>query len=144
MDSLAFEVQGLPVPQGSLRVYQTPAGPRLTYGRAERLAIWRQMLTLAARTVRDEQDVALLEEGAVLLAVSFTLPRPKAHYGANGQVKDRFLELRPTSTPDVDKLARAVLDALTGVLYRDDSQVVQLMASKVYGRDPGARVEVLL
>lgn len=144
MDSLAFEVEGLPVPQGSLRVYQTPQGPRLTYGRAERLAIWRQMLTLAARQARDEQDRAVLEDGPVLLAVGFTLPRPKVHYSAAGLVKDRFIDLRPTSTPDVDKLARAVLDALTGVLYRDDSQVVELKASKCYGRQPGARVEVLL
>lgn len=144
MDSLAFEVQGLPVPQGSLRVYQTPAGPRLTYGRAERLAIWRQMLTLAARQARDEQDLAVREDGQVLLAVSFTLPRPKNHHGVSGAVKDRFIDLRPTTTPDVDKLARAVLDALTGVLYRDDSQVVELHASKSYGSVPGCRIEVLL
>lgn len=35
--------------------------------------------------------------------------------------------------PDIDKLARAILDAGTGILYGDDSQVVSLSASKRYG-----------
>jgi Holliday junction resolvase RusA-like endonuclease len=38
----------------------------------------------------------------------------------------------PTVAPDLDKLSRAVLDALTGILYRDDSQVIELRASKTY------------
>jgi Holliday junction resolvase RusA-like endonuclease len=38
----------------------------------------------------------------------------------------------PTTKPDLDKLARAVLDALTGVYYLDDAQVVSLDLQKAY------------
>ena len=42
--------------------------------------------------------------------------------------------------PDLDNVAKAVLDALNGVIYLDDKQVVRLVAEKKYSFDP--RVEV--
>ncbi|MGI4812092.1 MAG: RusA family crossover junction endodeoxyribonuclease [Janthinobacterium lividum] len=48
--------------------------------------------------------------------------------------------LFPVVKPDLDKLERAVLDSLTQIVYLDDSQVVELTASKVYG--PKAQVTV--
>jgi Holliday junction resolvase RusA-like endonuclease len=39
----------------------------------------------------------------------------------------------PVKKPDSDKLARGVLDALTGAVFADDSQVVQLVVAKQYG-----------
>jgi crossover junction endodeoxyribonuclease RusA len=41
-------------------------------------------------------------------------------------------------SPDIDKVCRAVLDALTGILYRDDAQVVALSAVKTYADGYGA------
>ena len=49
---------------------------------------------------------------------------------------------QPCVRPDVDKLARALLDALTGVAYEDDGQVVILLVRKRYGPDTLARVAV--
>ncbi len=42
--------------------------------------------------------------------------------------------------PDLDNVAKAVLDALNGVIYEDDKQVIKLVAEKKYSLDP--RVEV--
>jgi Holliday junction resolvase RusA-like endonuclease len=42
--------------------------------------------------------------------------------------------------PDLDNFVKAVKDALKGLVYRDDSQIVRLAASKDYG-DP-LRVEI--
>jgi Holliday junction resolvase RusA-like endonuclease len=50
--------------------------------------------------------------------------------------------LLPTVRPDADKLLRAILDALTGVGYADDSQVVQAAIMKAYG--PWERVTVTI
>lgn len=47
---------------------------------------------------------------------------------------------RPSVKPDLDKLIRAVLDALTGIAYTDDSQVVRILAQKSYGSVEGVRV----
>ena len=51
---------------------------------------------------------------------------------------------RPDHTvkPDIDKLIRAVLDALTGIFYADDAQVDELYVTKMYGDPPRVEVEV--
>jgi Holliday junction resolvase RusA-like endonuclease len=48
----------------------------------------------------------------------------------------------PCVRPDIDKLSRALLDALTGVAYEDDGQVVALTARKSYGPDTLTRIWV--
>jgi crossover junction endodeoxyribonuclease RusA len=49
----------------------------------------------------------------------------------------------PSVKPDLDKLCRAVLDALTGILWVDDGQVVRLAARKDYSSStPGTQVTV--
>ena len=48
----------------------------------------------------------------------------------------------PCIKPDVDKLARALLDALTGLAYVDDEQVVELLVRKVYGAADVAHVTI--
>ena len=40
---------------------------------------------------------------------------------------------RPTKKPDLDNVAKAFLDACNGIVYKDDSQVVSLHVTKVYG-----------
>lgn len=47
-----------------------------------------------------------------------------------------------TNKPDLDKIVRAVLDACTGVVWRDDAQVYWVEAEKVYGPRPGVDVTV--
>lgn len=70
--------------------------------------------------------------GAVRLSVAFYLPRPKGHF-RQGKHAGKLRETAPawhTQKPDCDKLSRGVQDALIGLLYRDDSQVVQLVVAK--------------
>lgn len=50
--------------------------------------------------------------------------------------------LKPYTRPDIDNLGKIVMDALNGVAYEDDSQIVQLVINKVYSDEP--RVEVLI
>ena len=51
----------------------------------------------------------------------------------------------PITRPDIDKMVRCVLDALTGIVYKDDSQVVSLSAMKTYAaKEPGTYLEVTL
>ncbi|WP_423739149.1 RusA family crossover junction endodeoxyribonuclease [Clostridium sporogenes] len=50
--------------------------------------------------------------------------------------------VRPTIKPDVDNIAKVILDSLNGLAYKDDKQIVTCGISKWYGEDP--RVEVIL
>lgn len=51
-------------------------------------------------------------------------------------------DVRPTNKPDVDNIAKAVLDALNGVAYGDDKQVVSLSVKKFYCEKPAVYISV--
>ena len=51
--------------------------------------------------------------------------------------------IRPTTKPDCDNCAKAVLDALNGVAFYDDSQVVDLTVRKFYGERPYIKVTII-
>jgi Holliday junction resolvase RusA-like endonuclease len=51
-------------------------------------------------------------------------------------------ELRPTTKPDVDNYAKGIKDALNGLVWRDDSQVVDLRVQKFYSKSPRVEVRV--
>lgn len=74
---------------------------------------------------------------------TFVMPRPSAmlRTGAHaGELKATAADVRPSTRPDAVKLARAAEDALTGVLWLDDAQIVDERLVKCWG-DP-ARLEV--
>lgn len=48
----------------------------------------------------------------------------------------------PTKKPDADNIAKIVLDALNGVAYTDDTQVINLLVQKRYGKVPEVKVEI--
>jgi Holliday junction resolvase RusA-like endonuclease len=70
----------------------------------------------------------------VSVSVVYSLARPLG--------RDRWRR-DPCVRPDVDKLARALLDALTGIAYDDDGQVVALSIRKIYAPTVRARVIVM-
>ena len=76
----------------------------------------------------------LLDE-PLRVRLTFVRVRPKGHYrtGKNAHLLKDDAPAHPTGKPDVLKLARGVEDALTGVIYRDDSRTVSLEAEKVFG-----------
>lgn len=51
-------------------------------------------------------------------------------------------EIRPVVKPDLDNVAKIVLDSLNGIAYADDKQIVELRVKKVYGSEP--KVEVVI
>lgn len=73
--------------------------------------------------------------GPVRLELGFVMPRPKS--------TPKSKTPAAIKRPDVDKLARAVLDAITGVVVADDSQVVHLVATKRIA-EPGEESGVML
>lgn len=79
--------------------------------------------------------------GALDVDFAFTMKRPKNHYRTNGQLKG-WAPLYHTSMPDRTKLMRSTEDALTGIIWKDDSQVCSGSCSKIYGEKIG--VEILI
>ena len=69
---------------------------------------------------------------AVFMRVCIHRVRPKNHFGSKGRLSTRATDY-PTTKPDALKVVRAIEDSLTGVLWRDDSQVVAHDLAKVWG-----------
>jgi Holliday junction resolvase RusA-like endonuclease len=155
MSAIEFTVPGLPIPQGSTRAFGRGGHVHTTNDPTGRIERWRGDIRTAARPAIGNWTGPGLPWAApapVKIAIAFRFPRPKGHFlPANARRQEP--ELRPdaprfvTSGNDADKLSRAVLDALTAVLYADDGQVVGLASTKRYadpGEHPGADVAVEL
>lgn len=75
-------------------------------------------------------------DGPVFLDVIFLLPIPKSFTGKRRRECESGLKL-PLVSPDIDNLAKSLLDGLNGILYHDDKQVVQLCLRKIYSKGNG-------
>ncbi len=96
------------------------------------LKAWEQSIAYTCKSAMNETGVALVEKpGAVWMEVAFWLERPVDHIGKTGAVLPSA-PVHHTVKPDRDKLLRAVQDALTGIAYTDDAQVVDGPVSKRY------------
>lgn len=121
---ISFFVHGQPIGQGSTRAFvPKPGAHPIITTTAKGLAAWRRLVADVA------QQHAHMHEGAVAIELVFFLPRPKA-----------LPKRRPTphtKRPDLDKAIRAILDALTSVMFRDDAQVNTVFAHKRYAHESG-------
>lgn len=131
---LEFRVDGIPTPQGSKRAFVRNGRANLVEVAGAALKAWRQDVTVAAIAARRHQDWIPLE-GPAQVHINFRLPRPKSRPDDDWHA----------NRPDVDKLTRAVLDALTTAeIWRDDCLVADLRATKRYAsiESPGASIAV--
>lgn len=133
MPRMEFHVIGVAQPQGSAKAF-IPKGwtrPIVTSDNPKNKC-WRELV--AAEVSRSPGVICL--SGAVNLEVHFALPRPKS----------LGRKMKPHLTrPDLDKTLRSLADAITGICYRDDSQVTSIKATKNYaapGQPPSAHIIV--
>lgn len=140
-----FTVHGLPITQGSKNSYtnKRTGRPILVESRHKELKAWRTRIGLAYR-----QSQAPQIAGACRVTIDFYLPRPKSHYGTGrnaGKLKNSA-PVYVSVKPDIDKLERAVLDALTQCgAIEDDARVAVLVTAKLYAEkktDVGALIRI--
>lgn len=120
-------VAGTPAPQGSKR----HIGNGRMIESSKRVGPWRTHIATEARLSGE-----MLPPGPVDVNLKFVVPRPK-------QTPKRRPTPPATKRPDIDKLTRAVLDALTGTWLHDDSNVTKLTATKRIaepGEQPGVTI----
>ena len=125
-------VEGNPVPQGSFR----HVGNGRIISANPKLNAWRDTIAQQIAT----QTAHRLIEAPIRLQLVFTLPRPKSV-----PISRRAT---PTTKPDLDKLTRAVMDAISLERYcqviKDDSLVTDLHAAKRYADHTPTGVTILI
>lgn len=139
--SYAFAVAGRAVPQGSKRAMINKAtGRAMMLESSSRHKHWRALVALCAQQSKQRPPEPLNEP--VIVALSFHFARPKSHYSIRktGNLLKMDAPLWATSRAigDIDKLQRAVFDAITDAGWiRDDSLIARVVSSKQWttGRD---------
>ena len=123
MQHVYFEVKGDPVPKARARTVRK--GGRTWSFTPKKAAAWE-------KTVKEEAvkhfDKPLT--GPIQVSMIFHMDRPKS----------RRKDIWVPTTPDLDNLEKAILDALNGVAYEDDRYVVAKNAQKRYIRREEPRV----
>lgn len=127
---LTFRVDGDPRPQGS-KAAKLIKGRIVMYESTKGLKEWRELVTACAREAAGADWVTIPKDTPVVLDVMFYFRKGKS-----------IMRNWMTVPPDVDKLARAIGDALTDAgIWVDDSQIVSLNAGKYYGT-PGVIIHI--
>ena len=89
---------------------------------------WKSCIAMAAREIEGK-----LYHQPLSVTLTFFMPRPKSHFKTSGQLKPAAPRFMHDSKPDADNLAKAVLDALTGIrAWLDDDQVCELTIRKYW------------
>ncbi len=104
---------------------------------------WETSIRGAARVAMSR---GILIDGAVDVDMVFYMERPKAHHVAGDRgrpLKEKHRDtILHTKKPDVDKLARAILDGLTNICFKDDSTVCRITSVKYYGSKTGVQLTI--
>ena len=141
---ISFTVPGVPAPGGSKKAFMNPRTNKIVVmDDAKNNKGWRERVAIFASQAMAGRPPL---EGALRIYVVFSVVRPKGHYGTGrnaGCLKDWAKSAHPIGRPDTTKLFRALEDALTGIVWKDDAQVVSQLVIKTYtDNGPSAYIAV--
>lgn len=128
---VSFTVPGEPIGKGRPRFTRT--GHAYT---PERTRDYEALVRMCARPkFREPFDGPVRVE----ICANYGIPKSKPQKAIQ-EMLDKVL--RPVKKPDADNVAKAILDAINGIAYHDDAQVVDLGVRKFYNTTPGVVVFV--
>lgn len=134
--SVSFFVPGQPVGKGRPRAFRMGTGIRMHT--PEKTASYENLVATAAHGAMQGRAPI---EGACHVQMDIRLMVPLSW--SNKRRNEAFDgKVFPTKKPDADNVIKAIFDALNGIVWQDDVQVVQIEASKRYSMTPGVHVIV--
>ena len=145
MSTLTFQVTGEPKGQPRPRAFARKMGAVhvARFYDSDVADEWKRAVQIALLEMATQTRWELTL-GPVAVELRFAMPRPKSHFGAKGLKASA--PVAHVGTPDVDNLAKLILDQLTrsGNVWRDDSQVVSLTVHKFWatGAEQGCSVSI--
>ena len=133
-----FKIEGKPVPQGRPRAARMGAGVRM-YDPPKSKA-YKQMVSAKVRSYMKINGIQTITE-PIAVHLNFYFTPPKSY----SKKRIRAIEAKEelfTKKPDLDNLAKSILDSCNNLLFKDDSQIVGLTIGKHYGHEDYVDVKV--
>lgn len=139
MHAICFTIPGKPQGKARARTFYNPKTNGMSSITPEKTVLYENLISTCYMQAAGEERFP--DDSYLLIRIQAYFEPPKS---ASKKAKVEMLEgkILPAKKPDIDNIIKAVLDALNGVAYRDDTQVTELHARKRYGEIP--RVEVIL
>ena len=142
MRKIEFFVPGAPVGKGRPRAARRGAGVIMfTPGKTADYEALMAATAAAALAGAMRIGTSKLLDGPLAAMLEMQFPVPSSWSKAKRARALAGVEWH-TSKPDADNVAKAILDACNGVVFRDDSQIVILIATKAFSEEPGVRVVI--
>ena len=133
-----FKIEGKPVPQGRPRAVRMGAGVRM-YD-PPKSKVYKQMVAARVRSYMKINGIQTITE-PLAIHLNFYFTPPKSY----SKKRIRAIEAKEelfTKKPDLDNLAKSILDSCNNLLFKDDSQIVGLTIGKHYGHEDYIDVKV--
>ena len=125
--SITYKLEGTPVGKGRPK-FARRGNFVSTYTPLKTKLYEDQIREVASQAMGSSEPL----ETPITACFYITMPVP-ASYSKKAREACLSGETRPTKKPDVDNILKAFLDAMNGIVYLDDCQVVDLHVKKVYG-----------
>ena len=135
---VSFSIPGVAVGKGRPRI-STRGGFARAYT-PEPTVVYEAQVAAAGKQAMADAGLELLET-PLNVRIDVFVQIPKS-FSKKKREQALASEIFPTSRPDIDNVAKAILDALNTVVYEDDDQVVNLSVSKRYAIDPFVSVRI--
>lgn len=137
MKNVQFNVPGTPVPKGRARFARH--GKNVVAYTPDETARYENLARLCAAAAMTQSEPFV---APILLHVQIYLPIP-ASWSKKRQGLAADGMIAATKKPDADNVLKALKDGMNGVVYRDDSQVIEMSVLKRYGVSPHVSIAVV-
>lgn len=139
MKTICFTVPGKPQGKARARTFYNPKTKGMSSVTPEKTVLYENFISTCYLQAAGEERFADTAYIRIRIQAFYGIPKSSSKVKREAMLKG---ELLPAKKPDIDNIAKAVLDALNSVAYRDDTQVVELQLRKQYSEKP--RVEICM
>jgi len=135
---IEFFVEGTPVAKERVKKFFNKNTGRMWGYTPKKTVDWENIIRKEALKyihLKYPKDTPLVATIQILVSIPKSFSKKKTEQALD----DKIL---PTVRPDLDNFLKSALDPLNGILFDDDSQIVELTASKFYSNTPGINIKI--
>ncbi len=135
---MRFEVLGKP--QGKQRAKVSTRGGFARAYTPEETVSYENLIRLSYATAHNDGETSFMDKPlTVEIIAHYAIPKA---FSKKKRGEALAGTVRPQTKPDIDNVVKVVCDALNGVAYRDDTQVIRINAEKRYGEEPKLEITI--